>query len=124
LNCGRKLEEIKQEISNNPAIIKKPRVLCPFCHTELDRSNNYCFKCNRHTKKEESSNSIVFVIFSLTGGLLAFSMIYFPAFMNPTSIFLISLGLVIFACYKKTGIIPCFAVVWVLFCIWVFIRYS
>ena len=69
-------------------------------------------------------NSYVFVLISIIGGLLAFLILQLPASGNPMPIALveiISLGLVIFACSKKTGIIPCLAVVWVLFCILIFI---
>lgn len=69
---------------------------------------------------EENSNSIIYVIISIIGGLIAFGILQFPASTNPMPIILIeflALGIVIFACSKKTGIIPCLAVVWVLFCI-------
>ena len=74
--------------------------------------------------KEDNSYSMIFVIISLIGGLIAFFALQTPESTNPIPIAfveLISLGIVIFACSKKTGIIPCLAVIWVLFCILIFI---
>jgi len=74
--------------------------------------------------EEENSYSMIFVVISLIGGLIAFFALQTPVSTNPIIIGfveLISLGIVIFACSKKTGIIPCLAVVWVLFCILIFI---
>ena len=74
--------------------------------------------------EEENSNSFIYVIISIMGGLMAFGILQFPASTNPMPIVLVeflALGTVIFACSKKTGIIPCLAVVWVLFCILIFV---
>ena len=123
-------QEIKQEnereISNKPPLINKPRVLCPYCKSEVKGVNNYCFKCGKNTKKKENSNSLLYIIISIIGGVIAFYVNDVSGYEHSQLVFalFISLVLVIFACYKKPGVFSCFGVVWVLFCIWVYIKYS
>jgi hypothetical protein len=43
---------IKQDISNEPTSIKKSRVLCPFCFTEIEGNDIYCLNCGKKIKKD------------------------------------------------------------------------